>query len=134
MVHYTQLMCTMSFMLNTCFPSENLEFCYVLGRGFLVTIPQRSGTERASLGKNIAHILCISTARKECAWCTPSWEGKQKEACGCISPDPHLCLLFLAYITIYPVAVINFIHEYNHISTPMSHSEFTEYVQGLGDP
>lgn len=48
---------------------------------------------------------------------------------------PHLCLLFLADLIVYSIAVINFSHKYYYILSPLNSSiEFTECLCGFGDP
>lgn len=58
---------TIWFMLNTCFPSRNQEFCYVLDRGYLLDQPpvKALGTESKELLWQITFHTCYRNSLLE---------------------------------------------------------------------
>lgn len=125
------ILCTMWFMLNTCFPSESLQYWYImvrylchqppikiLGIGSLMSFPVENTLHLLQLiTREITDILCDSTGRE------------LLEAFAWFLPDCHISLS-LCRFCLHSFAEINLSHEYDYIHYSPVSSLVNHLTQG----
>lgn len=117
-------------MQNACFPSENLEFWYSLGRR-LPRIPEKNLGKGNYLHKQtISHVLSkLNIAGIRCLLCDYTRE-KDPQAGFWFPLDFASCTIFFCWFAVYTFAVINQTLEFSYVFTP-EHMSFLSKLPNL---
>ena len=124
------------FMLNTCFPSESLEFWNMPGRECAGNLPpiKTVGAEflmsRFSRQRQGSHAAFVLLGEVCLVW-SVMWGSEHKKAYSRVFSDSACSLLLWSSVYPYYIAVVNVSPKYNSTPGPLSTSDAEWGPMGL---